>query len=109
MLKEYSFQQWWQNLASIFADDDHVIFDLNNEPNGISASDAESLMQAGINGVRASGASNIIFVEGTSWTGAWSTLPLYALQYSLTMHSLGIIWKWRCVYKHQRSSRQYYP
>ena len=29
-------------------------------------------MQAGINGVRASGAKQMIFVEGTSWTGAWT-------------------------------------
>jgi endoglucanase len=30
-------------------------------------------MQAGINGVRSSGATNqLILVEGTSWTGAWS-------------------------------------
>jgi endoglucanase len=67
------FSTWWQNLATIFKNNDHVIFDLNNEPNGISGTDAANLMQAGINGVRASGATNLIFVEGTAWTGAWST------------------------------------
>ena len=30
-------------------------------------------MQAGVNGVRAAGAtSQLILVEGTSWTGAWT-------------------------------------
>jgi endoglucanase len=50
----------------------NVIFDINNEPHDISASAAASFNQAGINGIRASGASNLILVEGTSWSGAWS-------------------------------------
>lgn len=67
-----SFRGWWKSLASVFSSDDHVIFDLNNEPHDIPATDAATLMQAGINGVRDSGATNMIFIEGTSWTGAWS-------------------------------------
>ena len=43
-----------------------------NEPHDIAASAAASLMQAGVNGVRAAGATNVIMVEGTSYTGAWS-------------------------------------
>ncbi|KAG8794211.1 hypothetical protein FRC16_010656 [Serendipita sp. 398] len=64
------FTTWWRNLANEFKSNSHVIFDLNNEPYGISATDAISMMQAGITGVRASGATQLIFVEGTSWTGA---------------------------------------
>ena len=71
-----SFQTFWQNLATVFISDPHVIFDLCNEPYGIPATDAASLMQAGINGVRASGATQLILVEGTSWTGAWCK-PLF--------------------------------
>ncbi|KAG8832311.1 hypothetical protein FRC17_001483 [Serendipita sp. 399] len=67
-----AFSTWWKNLANEFKSNSRVIFDLNNEPWGISASEAATLMQAGINGVRSSGASQLIFVEGTSWTGAWS-------------------------------------
>ncbi|KAG8761354.1 hypothetical protein FRC14_004759 [Serendipita sp. 396] len=67
-----AFTTWWKNLANEFKSDSHVIFDLNNEPWGISGTDAASLMQAGINGVRSSGASQLILVEGTSWSGAWS-------------------------------------
>lgn len=67
-----SFQTFWQHLATEFLSDSHVIFDMMNEPYGIPATDAASLMQAGVNGVRASGATQLILVEGTSWTGAWS-------------------------------------
>ncbi|CCO28741.1 hypothetical protein BN14_02739 [Rhizoctonia solani AG-1 IB] len=67
------FQTWWKNLAAEFKDDKNVIFDLQNEPWGIDASDVAKLMQAGINGVRSAGAtSQLILVEGTSWTGAWT-------------------------------------
>ncbi|KDN36617.1 hypothetical protein RSAG8_10720, partial [Rhizoctonia solani AG-8 WAC10335] len=67
------FQTWWKNLAAQFKDDKNVIFDLQNEPWGIDASVVAGLMQAGINGVRASGAtSQLILVEGTAWTGAWT-------------------------------------
>ncbi|KAG8823604.1 hypothetical protein FRC17_009289 [Serendipita sp. 399] len=61
-----------KNLAAEFINDDHVIFDLNNEPWGIPATDAAALMQAGINGIRSIGATQTIFVQGTSWTGAWT-------------------------------------
>ncbi|KAF8674667.1 Cellulase (glycosyl hydrolase family 5) [Rhizoctonia solani] len=67
------FQTWWKNLAAEFKDDKNVIFDLQNEPWGIDASAVAQLMQAGINGVRSAGAtSQLILVEGTSWTGAWT-------------------------------------
>ncbi|PVF96643.1 putative cellulase precursor [Serendipita vermifera] len=67
-----AFQTWWKNLASQFSSNGNVIFDINNEPHDISASAAASFNQAGINGIRASGASNLILVEGTSWSGAWT-------------------------------------
>ncbi|CUA74336.1 hypothetical protein RSOLAG22IIIB_05498 [Rhizoctonia solani] len=67
------FQTWWKNLATQFKDDPKVIFDLQNEPWGIDASVVATLMQAGINGIRSAGATaQLILVEGTSWTGAWT-------------------------------------
>ncbi|KAJ7651347.1 endoglucanase [Roridomyces roridus] len=67
------FQTFWQNLAGQFKGNSRVIFDVMNEPNGIPASTAFSLNQAAVNGIRASGAtSQLILVEGTSWTGAWT-------------------------------------
>ena len=63
----------WQKLATEFRSNDHVIFDLQNEPHDIPAATVFSLMQAGLNGVRSAGAtSQLILVEGTSYTGAWT-------------------------------------
>ncbi|KAI1784896.1 endoglucanase [Ganoderma leucocontextum] len=68
-----TFQSWWQKLAAEFVSDSHVVFDLQNEPYDIPAATVFDLMQAGVNGVRAAGAtSQLILVEGTSWTGAWT-------------------------------------
>ncbi|KAJ6531864.1 glycoside hydrolase superfamily [Mycena capillaripes] len=67
------FQKFWTNLAGQFKSNTKVIFDVMNEPNGIAASTAFALNQAAVNGIRASGAtSQLILVEGTSWTGAWT-------------------------------------
>jgi len=67
------FQTFWTNLAGQFKSNTHVIFDCMNEPNGIAASTVAALMQACVTGIRASGAtSQLILVEGTSWTGAWT-------------------------------------
>ncbi|KAF7374834.1 Glycoside hydrolase family 5 protein [Mycena sanguinolenta] len=68
-----AFQTFWTNLAGQFKSNPRVIFDVMNEPNGIAASTAFALNQAAVNGIRASGAtSQLILVEGTSWTGAWT-------------------------------------
>jgi len=68
-----NFQTWWKNLANEFKSNTRVIFDVMNEPNGIDAAVVRDLNQAAINGIRASGATQqLILVEGTSWTGAWT-------------------------------------
>ncbi|KIK63017.1 glycoside hydrolase family 5 protein [Collybiopsis luxurians FD-317 M1] len=67
------FQTFWKNLAGQFKTNSHVIFDLMNEPYQPTAQVVYGMMQAGVNGVRSSGAtSQLILVEGTSWTGAWT-------------------------------------
>ncbi|KAJ7274333.1 endoglucanase [Mycena haematopus] len=67
------FQTFWTNFAGQFKSNSKVIFDVMNEPNGIPASTAFALNQAAVNGIRASGATTqLILVEGTSWTGAWT-------------------------------------
>ncbi|KAJ7650198.1 endoglucanase [Roridomyces roridus] len=66
------FQTFWTNLANQFKSNSHVIFDIMNEPNTIPASTAFSLNQAAINGIRSTGATQLILAEGTSWTGAWT-------------------------------------
>ncbi|KAF9003957.1 endoglucanase [Cyathus striatus] len=68
-----NFQTWWKNLANEFKSNSHVIFDIMNEPHDIDASVVFNLNQAAVNGIRSSGAtSQLILVEGTSWTGAWT-------------------------------------
>ncbi|KAG8876776.1 hypothetical protein FRB97_003927 [Tulasnella sp. 331] len=68
-----AFSAWWVKLAGQFKTNSHVIFDLQNEPYGIDATVVFSMLQATVNAIRASGAtSQMIVVEGTSWTGAWT-------------------------------------
>ncbi|TVY80272.1 putative endo-beta-1,4-glucanase B [Lachnellula suecica] len=67
------FQAFWKTLATIFKDNANVVFDCNNEPHDMGSASVPNLMQACINGVRAAGAtSQYIFVEGTSYSGAWT-------------------------------------
>ncbi|TDL25485.1 endoglucanase [Rickenella mellea] len=68
-----NFQTWWKNLAGQFSTNSHVIFDVMNEPHDIAAATVFSLNQAAVNGIRSAGAtSQLILVEGTSYTGAWT-------------------------------------
>jgi endoglucanase len=62
----FSFQTFWQSLANQFKFGPPAIFDLMNVPHDIAATAAASLRQAGVNSVRAMGAS---------YTGAWSEPP----------------------------------
>lgn len=66
------FQEWWQNVATQFKGNDHVIFDTNNEYHSMDQALVLNLNQAAINGIRAAGADQWIFVEGNQWSGAWS-------------------------------------
>ncbi|OJD35197.1 glycoside hydrolase family 5 protein [Diplodia corticola] len=67
------FKTWWTNVASEFANNTKVIFDINNEFHDMDQDLVVSLNQAGIDGIRAAGAtSQYITAEGNSWTGAWS-------------------------------------
>lgn len=68
-----AFKAWWTTTAKLFASNQKVVFDCNNEPHDMGSVSTFSLMQACIDGVRAAGAtSQYIFVEGTSWSGAWT-------------------------------------
>ncbi|KAL2170667.1 hypothetical protein VTG60DRAFT_4509 [Thermothelomyces hinnuleus] len=67
------FKAWWTTTAGLFADNDKVIFDTNNEYHDMDQSLVVNLNQAAIDGIRAAGAtSQYIFIEGNSWTGAWT-------------------------------------
>ncbi|KAK3989891.1 glycoside hydrolase [Cladorrhinum sp. PSN332] len=68
-----AFGTWWNNLAKVFVSNPRVVFDTNNEYHTMSQDLVLQLNQAAINGIRAAGAtSQYIFVEGNSWSGAWT-------------------------------------
>ncbi|KAJ5297302.1 hypothetical protein PENANT_c005G08925 [Penicillium antarcticum] len=67
------FAAFWKTLATEFASNEKVIFDTNNEFNSEDQMLVLQLNQAAIDAIRAAGAtSQYIFVEGNSWTGAWT-------------------------------------
>ncbi|CAG7953796.1 unnamed protein product [Penicillium nalgiovense] len=67
------FQTFWKNVAGEFVSNELVIFDTNNEYHDMDQDLVLKLNQAAIDGIREAGAtSQYIFVEGNSWTGAWT-------------------------------------
>ncbi|KAK3934010.1 glycoside hydrolase [Diplogelasinospora grovesii] len=67
------FKAWWTTTAKMYASNSKVIFDTNNEYHDMDNSLVVKLNQAAIDGIRAAGAtSQYIFVEGNSYTGAWT-------------------------------------
>ncbi|KAH0585170.1 hypothetical protein H2248_008426 [Termitomyces sp. 'cryptogamus'] len=73
IINSSDFSSWWTRLAGQFKSNPRVIFDLQNEPNGIDATTVAAAMQSAVNAIRAAGATTqLILVEGTSWTGAWT-------------------------------------
>lgn len=75
------FQDFWSRLASVpsFKNNPNVIFALMNEPipkskyaEGVTTEEWLSAANAGIAGIRSSGANNLILVPGNGWTGAHS-------------------------------------
>lgn len=67
-----AFRTWWRNLATHFASNPRVVFDTNNEYHTMDQGLVLNLNQAAIDGIRAAGADQYIFVEGNQWSGAWS-------------------------------------
>ncbi|CAN8105205.1 unnamed protein product [Discula destructiva] len=79
------FQTFWQNLASVYKSNSKVIFDTNNEYHDEDQTLVLNLNQAAINGIRAAGAtSQYIFVEGNSYSGAWTWTAVNTNLASLT-------------------------
>jgi len=72
VLSNPDFQNLWFQLASIYKDNQNVLFGLMNEPNTMPFESVVTMMQAGIDGVRSAGATNLITVAGDDWTGAHS-------------------------------------
>jgi endoglucanase len=67
-----AYSNFWYRIANIYKTNSHVIFGLMNEPNAVSESQMVASENAAIAGIRAAGATNMIFVPGNRWTGAWT-------------------------------------
>jgi endoglucanase len=66
------FADLWARLATQFKNDPLVIFGLMNEPHDMPTEQWVSAANAAIAAIRTAGASNLIFVPGNAWTGAYS-------------------------------------
>jgi endoglucanase len=72
-----AFADFWKRLASLYANDNHVIFDLMNEPQGLSTEQIwPDAAQAAVTAIRGAGANNLILIEGNEWADAknWPTV-----------------------------------
>lgn len=66
------FADFWRRLATKYAHDRRVMFNLVNEPHGLPTEQWVEAANAAIAAIRAAGATNKIIVPGNSWTGAHS-------------------------------------
>ena len=69
-----AFADLWTRLAKEYKDDDGVIFGLMNEPAKIPIAQWFKGADAATKAIRKAGATNLILVPGTAWTGAHSWL-----------------------------------
>jgi endoglucanase len=68
------FANFWSQIAAIYQTNNHVFFGLNNEPDALPEAELVTSENAAIAAIRATGATNLIFVPGTDYTGAWTWL-----------------------------------
>jgi len=66
------FQAFWHELACRYAQNEKVIFGIMNEPHDMPTSLVLQNDQAAIDGIRASGAKNLILAPGNGYTGGHS-------------------------------------
>ena len=66
------FANFWSQIATIYQTNNHVFFGLNNEPNSMPEASLVTAENMAIAAIRATGATNMIFVPGNRYTGAWT-------------------------------------
>lgn len=67
-----NFADVWSKLASRYKNQPKVIFDLMNEPHDVNLTTLVSTYNTAIAAIRATGATNMLMLEGTAYTGAQS-------------------------------------
>jgi endoglucanase len=83
------FSNFWWRLAGVYRTNQHVIFNLMNEPNSMPTEQWVAAANAAIAGIRAAGATNLIHVPGNQWTGAHAwTANYYGTPNSVAMLNL---------------------
>jgi aryl-phospho-beta-D-glucosidase BglC (GH1 family) len=82
------FGAFWGELASRFASNEKVIFGLMNEPHDMPSTLLLANLQAAVDGIRKSGAKNLIIAPGNSWTGGHSWTQGGAEASSAWLHKL---------------------
>jgi endoglucanase len=66
------FADFWSRMATIYKDYPNVIFALINEPHNQTAAEWKTGAVPAIKAIRAAGATQLILIPGTHWTGAWT-------------------------------------
>ncbi|KAF9063459.1 endoglucanase 1 [Rhodocollybia butyracea] len=66
------FQTFWTELANRFVNNPNVVFGINNEPHDMATSLILQNDQAAINGIRSTGAQQLILAPGNGFTGGHS-------------------------------------
>lgn len=67
-----TFADLWTKLATRYGKYPNVIFGLMNEPHKQTAKDWAKIAQAGVDAIRQAGATHLILVPGTIWSGMYS-------------------------------------
>lgn len=67
-----NFADFWKRMASFYAKQPNVMFNLMNEPHSQTAIQWRDAAIPAIKAIRATGATQKILIPGTSWTGAHS-------------------------------------
>jgi endoglucanase len=66
------FNDFWSRLATLYKNDDTIIFGLMNEPKEMKTEQWRDSANEAIVAIRKTGAKNLILVPGNGWTGAHS-------------------------------------
>jgi hypothetical protein len=86
------FANFWSQLAVKYKTNSRVYFGLNNEPDALPEASLVTSENIAIAAIRSAGATNVIFVPGNAYTGAWTwsnTNGVYGAANSVAM--LGIV------------------
>ena len=86
-----AFSNFWYRIANIYKNNPDVIFGLMNEPNAVPETQMVASENAAIAAIRATGATNMIFVPGNRWTGAWTWSDSDANGAANSVAMLGIV------------------